>query len=200
MNSKQLPVPLRKIYLLFIDLRVVVTFYATLVVTALYFVISSQISISPSKISALAAGGFLSVNLLEYLIHRYLFHATRFGNKLKKAILDIHMRHHRYNEVEEYAIVPITTSFVLISLATVVFFSISSGPLIYTLLYFSFMAASYIYHELLHYMIHQKKLSGRFGDFYYEFHGVHHMKDAKKNYCFISPFWDMVFGTYQWRK
>jgi sterol desaturase/sphingolipid hydroxylase (fatty acid hydroxylase superfamily) len=198
LSSKSLPIPLNRAYLILVDLRVVGTFYLALIMAAAASIVRSNTKLSGFEIASAILAGFLTVNLLEYLIHRYLFHPTKYGNRYKKLILSIHARHHRFNNVEEYAIVPITTSFMLIATSVLIFQKLSGATHALTMAYFIACGLSYTYHEYLHYMIHQSKLAGRIGAFYTRYHDVHHLQDANKNYCFISPFWDIVFRSYQW--
>lgn len=142
--------------------------------------------------------GFFTVNFWEYLIHRYLFHPTRWGNSLKMWILKIHARHHVHVHNHLYSVAPLSTSFGVILMSLLVQSLFAPTPDA-RWSFFLGLCLSYLYHEFVHHWVHHIPSRHWLHQAYVRFHDGHHTENAKQNYGFISPFWDIVFRTFAGR-
>jgi len=131
--------------------------------------------------------GFLYGSLLEYLIHRYVFH--KLGHK-KKSIWSYHLRgHHVLSRKNNF--IDLTESqvesvgmMVLVLIHTPLFF-VSFGAWLGVTVY----ALAFKY---LHGYQHKHP---EFTKKYMKWHWDHHMKSPSKNFGVVVPWMDYLFGT-----
>ena len=155
------------------------------------------LAIAHNKLSLLAVLGFfifgiLTWTLLEYVIHRYVFHyqpKTRWG-KLLHFIM--HGVHHDYpNDATRLVMPPI----IIIPLA-VVFYLVfiltlgRSAPA--ALAGFGF---GYVCYDTIHYATHHFSMKRGVGLWLKQYHLRHHYQDDQAGYGVSSPLWDYVFRT-----
>lgn len=179
-------------YRVLVDLRVISVFYSLLIAYGLM-----HAEFTPVWSLALwLVAGFVTVNFWEYVIHRWLFHPTRWGNQFKLWILKIHARHHVHTENHLYSVAPISTSLgvILASLGFQTIFNPSSNA---RWCYFVALCLSYLYHEFVHHWVHHIQSGHWLHKAYVRFHDGHHGESMRHNFGFISPLWDVVFGTYK---
>src|SRR6476646_125726 len=111
--------------------------------------------------------GMLLWTLLEYLIHRYIFHyqpKTRWGKRLHYII---HGVHHDYPNDGKRLVMPPSISVPL----------------------------AFLFYAMLHYATHHFPM--KLGVFLWlkQYHLRHHYKDDHVGYGISSPLWDYVFRT-----
>ena len=131
--------------------------------------------------------GFLYGSLLEYMIHRFIFH--KLGHK-KKSIWAYHLRgHHVLSKKNNF--IDLTESQVesagmmFLILAHTPLFFVSFGTWLGVILY----ALAFKY---LHGFQHKHP---EFTKKYMKWHWDHHMKSPNKNFGVVVPWMDYLFGT-----
>jgi sterol desaturase/sphingolipid hydroxylase (fatty acid hydroxylase superfamily) len=133
--------------------------------------------------------GIVWWTLLEYLLHRFAFHARNrfFGRR--------HLRHHADVDVRALAVAP-AASMLLGGLANgaalVGLFGKGSGGLA-----FAGMMTGYVAYELTHYGVHYVKLDAAWFRALKRYHLSHHFQAPHARYGVTSPLWDLVFGTFR---
>ena len=143
-------------------------------------------------VAVLFALGVLSWTLLEYIIHRYLFHyepKSRWGKRLH---FIIHGVHHDYPNDSRRLVMPPSVSIPLAILFWVLFAvifgrfapAISAG--------FGF---GYVCYDSIHYATHHFAMKRGIGLWLKQYHLRHHYKDDHAGYGVSSPLWDYVFRT-----
>ena len=143
-------------------------------------------------VAGLFALGVLSWTLLEYIIHRYLFHyepKRRWGKRLH---FIIHGVHHDYPNDSRRLVMPPSVSIPLAILFWILFAvifgrfapAISAG--------FGF---GYVCYDSIHYATHHFAMKGGIGLWLKQYHLRHHYKDDHAGYGVSSPLWDYVFRT-----
>ncbi len=144
----------------------------------------------------LFATGLLAWTLLEYLLHRWLFHfAPRPGSELQEDLAFlIHGVHHDYPYDADRLVMP--------PAATAVFAAGVGWPL-HALVgpqhfapLFAGLVAGYIWYDLTHYAVHHVRQRTAFGKLQRRNHLLHHFKDSGARYGVTTPLWDVVFRTY----
>jgi sterol desaturase/sphingolipid hydroxylase (fatty acid hydroxylase superfamily) len=139
-------------------------------------------------------GGLLAWTLLEYLLHRYVFHlppGERFAAKLNQFIL--HGYHHEFPNDARRLVMPLvfaTPIAVLIALG----YYLALGPHRW-LAWFAGTVTGYIAYDWVHYYTHHFRPTTRIGKFIRRYHMEHHYKDSDSHFGISSPLWDYVFGT-----
>jgi 4-hydroxysphinganine ceramide fatty acyl 2-hydroxylase len=144
------------------------------------------------SVSALFLLGILLWTLLEYLIHRYVFHyepKTRFGKRLHYII---HGVHHDYPNDARRLVMPPSISVPLAFLFYGIFLLIF-GRL--TPVVFAGLVFGYLCYDMLHYATHHFPMKRGVWLWLKQYHLRHHYKDDHVGYGISSPLWDYVFGT-----
>ena len=143
-------------------------------------------------VAALFLLGILLWTLIEYLIHRYIFHyepKTRWGKQLHFVI---HGVHHDYPNDARRLVMPPVISIPLAFLFFGLFFLIfgSLAPAVFAGLVFG-----YVCYDMLHYATHHLAMKSGVWLWLKQYHLRHHFKDDHVGYGISSPLWDYVFRT-----
>ena len=143
-------------------------------------------------VAALFLLGILLWTLIEYLIHRYIFHyepKTRWGKQLHFVI---HGVHHDYPNDARRLVMPPAISIPLAFLFFGLFFLIfgSLAPAVFAGLVFG-----YLCYDMLHYATHHLAMKSGVWIWLKQYHLRHHFKDDHVGYGISSPLWDYVFRT-----
>ncbi|HSS16410.1 MAG TPA: sterol desaturase family protein [Candidatus Dormibacteraeota bacterium] len=143
-------------------------------------------------VAALFLLGVLLWTLVEYLIHRYIFHyepKTRWGKQLH---FMIHGVHHDYPNDARRLVMPPIISIPLAFLFFGLFFLIfgSLAPAVFAGLVFG-----YLCYDMLHYATHHLAMKRGVWLWLKQYHLRHHFKDDHVGYGISSPLWDYIFRT-----
>jgi sterol desaturase/sphingolipid hydroxylase (fatty acid hydroxylase superfamily) len=136
--------------------------------------------------------GVLSWTLLEYVIHRYVFHyqpKTRWG-KLLHFIM--HGVHHDYPNDATRLVMPPIISVPLAVLFYALFFLTLGRFAPPALAGFGF---GYVCYDTIHYATHHFSMKRRVWRWLKQYHLRHHYHDDHAGYGVSSPLWDYVFKT-----
>lgn len=143
------------------------------------------------------AGGLFLWTLIEYIMHRFLFHLDYYlpDNRVGITLhFTLHGIHH-YLPMDKYRLVMPPTLF--IALAT------PFWKLAHTLFFWNWHVATaifcggvfgYICYDLTHYFLHHQNLP-LWWKHLKKLHLEHHFLDYENGFGVTSPFWDAVFGT-----
>jgi 4-hydroxysphinganine ceramide fatty acyl 2-hydroxylase len=136
--------------------------------------------------------GVLSWTLLEYIIHRYVFHYEPKGRWGKQLHFIVHGVHHDYPNDGTRLVMPPSVSIPLAILFWSLFAvtlgrfapAVSAG--------FGF---GYICYDSIHYAIHHFPMKRGVWLWLKQYHLRHHYHDDHVGYGVSSPLWDYVFRT-----
>jgi 4-hydroxysphinganine ceramide fatty acyl 2-hydroxylase len=170
-----------------------VVLYVPLIIYMLYAALWRN-GLSILTTAGLFVGGVLIWTLLEYVIHRHVFHyepKTRWGKKLH---FIVHGVHHDYPNDATRLVMPPSVSIPLAVLFWVLFALIfgrfapglSAG-----------FAFGYVCYDSIHYATHHFAMKNRMGLWLKQYHLWHHYKDDQAGYGVSSPLWDYVFRTFR---
>jgi sterol desaturase/sphingolipid hydroxylase (fatty acid hydroxylase superfamily) len=144
---------------------------------------------------ALFFGGWLLFSLLEYVLHRFVFHMGAHTPKEKLRAFLMHGYHHEFPEDPLRLVAPPLMSWPL---------GLVFGLLAHWLLGperwlfgFAGMATGYIAYDWIHYYTHHFRPKGGIGKWLRSYHMLHHFGDRGSRFGVSSPLWDIVFGTYR---
>ena len=168
-----------------------VVIYLPVVGCMLYISVRHR-QVSIVLVSALFLLGILLWTLLEYMIHRYVFHyepKTRLGKRLHYII---HGVHHDYPNDARRLVMPPSISIPLAFLFYGVFLLIF-GRL--TPSVFGGLVFGYICYDMLHYATHHFPMKRGIWLWLKQYHLRHHYKDDHVGYGISSPLWDYIFRT-----
>jgi sterol desaturase/sphingolipid hydroxylase (fatty acid hydroxylase superfamily) len=147
---------------------------------------------SPVASSLLFGGGMLLWTLLEYLMHRFVFHLTPRGRLGVLFAYLIHGVHHAFPEDRRRWLMP---PIVTVPVAAVLFLVLrllagAASPTVFAGAVFGYLA-----YDLLHYASHAGALRGRVPRYLRQHHLMHHYRVPETRFGVSSPLWDRVFGT-----
>jgi sterol desaturase/sphingolipid hydroxylase (fatty acid hydroxylase superfamily) len=162
------------------------------VIAYMLYLAFSQHRLSILAVAVLFLAGALIWSLLEYIIHRYVFHyepKSRLGRQLHFVV---HGVHHDYPNDAKRLVMPPAVSIPLAVAFYALFFgtlgrfapAVSAG--------FGF---GYVCYDSLHYAIHHFPMKRGVWLWLKQYHLRHHFHDDHAGYGVSSPLWDYVFGT-----
>jgi sterol desaturase/sphingolipid hydroxylase (fatty acid hydroxylase superfamily) len=171
-----------------------VIFYGSAVFAWAYYA-----SIGVAAILVLAAsflGGFLLFTLIEYLVHRYVFHMLADTPGRERIQYMFHGVHHEYPRDKERLAMPPIVSMLIAGILLSLLQWIGGPPGVIGGTGFLSGYATYL---LVHYSIHRFKPPKNGLRMLWKNHNIHHFKDDTVAYGVSSPLWDYVFGTFPYQ-
>jgi sterol desaturase/sphingolipid hydroxylase (fatty acid hydroxylase superfamily) len=170
--------------------KLTITFYSLLIATFFYLNYRYN-TISLEVTLGFYIGGLITWTLMEYILHRFLFHIDEYIPFLKRFHYIIHGIHHEFPKDAERLFMPPVPGTIIS------FFLFLFWYLFFDLSALAFMAGitnGYLMYSYIHYKVHTKP-SNKLLHKLWVHHAKHHYKFPDKAYGVSSPFWDMVFGT-----
>lgn len=152
---------------------------------------------NPAYFAAYWVFGFFLWSLIEYLMHRFLFHLDEYlpDNRVFITLHFVLHGIHHYLPMDKYRLVMPPTLFIMLAYPF--------WLLAHTLFFYSWYVATavfcggvfgYICYDLTHYFLHHENLP-----LWYKalkkYHLEHHFLDYELGFGVTSKFWDTVFGT-----
>jgi dihydroceramide fatty acyl 2-hydroxylase len=138
--------------------------------------------------------GFLAWTLIEYLLHRFVFHLMpepTFESKLKQFM--VHGYHHEFPNDRMRLVAPLLLSLPIGAVVLAAEYVLAGSY--YSRLLFAGTVLGYITYDWMHYYTHHFRPTTRLGKFLRRYHMEHHYKDSESHFGISSPLWDWVFGT-----
>jgi len=156
------------------------------------YVSVAQRALPLGVVAGLVVAGILIWSLVEYTMHRWIFHYEPRSKWGKHLHFMLHGVHHDYpNDASRLVMPPIV-----------------SGPLaivfygIFVLLFgrfapaaFAGLLAGYLFYDTLHYATHHFSMRRGVWLWLKKYHMRHHYQDDHVGFGVTSPLWDHVFGT-----
>lgn len=152
--------------------------------------------LSTLTIILLLSAGFLSWSLIEYALHRFIFHYDARSGWLRKLLYQAHISHHDNPDgtgrhfASLLLSAPIATAYWSIAW-------IATGSIAMASYLFVGMAAGYCTYEWLHFQCHHGRSRLRVLRYLRKYHLLHHHRTPDLRFGVTSPLLDLVFGTYQ---
>jgi len=168
----------------------VILFLVVGVTTVLYCYLSLKINIL--SIVALYLAGLFAFTLVEYLIHRFIFHfkANTPGQELLK--YKIHGVHHHYPKDKDRLAMPPFMSLTLAALFFLLYKWLFGN---YGIAMFSGFVSGYSVYLIIHYAVHRYRQPHNFLSILWKHHSLHHYRSDNSAFSVSNPLWDYVFGT-----
>lgn len=135
--------------------------------------------------------GLFLWTLVEYIMHRFVFHYISKNEYIKRFHYIFHGIHHQFPREEKRTMMP------------------PAGGLIYVTLYFAFgylvmgnlsffltagLTLGYLIYSGFHYSIHMFKAPKRL-EFLWTHHLLHHYQEPERAFGVSTRLWDKLFGT-----
>ncbi len=140
----------------------------------------------------LFAIGLLSFTLVEYLVHRYVFHIPATTKKREEFQYTVHGVHHEFPKDKSRLAMPPVLS-ITISTALLFGFRLIMGDFTFAFLPGFLMGyASYLF---VHYIVHAYQPPKNIFKTLWIHHSIHHYKSPNRAFGVSSPLWDYIFRT-----
>ncbi len=131
-------------------------------------------------------------SLVEYFIHRYVFHFNAVTDNEKELQYNIHGVHHEFPRDKDRLVMPPVLSVTIALLFYLLFrFLLDRNGLVL----FAGFSSGYSIYLLIHYYIHARKPPANFLKYLWTHHSLHHYHSVGAAYSVSFPFWDYLFGT-----
>lgn len=169
-------------------------FYTAVVLCLLILTRNQPLSLSFSLI--LLAVGVLSWGLLEYVLHRFLFHYDARSEAGKRLVYAAHLSHHEdpraTNKIFSSLLIsaPVAAAYLLLA-------RITAGSWRAASFLFAGLTLGYFYYEWLHFRSHHRRARLRLFRYLRKYHLLHHYKTPELRFGVSSPLFDIIFGTFQ---
>lgn len=145
------------------------------------------------QIVGLFAGGVLAWTILEYFLHRFVFHfhpKSEFG---KRIMFVIHGVHHDYPNDSKRLVMPPSLSIPL-AFGFYFLYKLLVGETL-VLPFFAGTVFGYLVYDMLHYSFHHLNWDNKWFMRLKAHHLKHHFKDPDLGFGVSSTLWDKVVGT-----
>ena len=154
----------------------------------------SRWGLSLEQVVLLALPALLLWSLLEYILHRWLFHPPQTGGILEAFARSTHGKHHDQPDHPALALVPPANAAIILLVLAVIFFLVLPGHVI--AVFTGFFVLGYLFYEGVHLALHHCRLRTRLGRFLRNHHLSHHKVESEGNFGVSSPLWDWLLGTW----
>jgi sterol desaturase/sphingolipid hydroxylase (fatty acid hydroxylase superfamily) len=137
--------------------------------------------------------GLVNWTLLEYWLHRLVFHFEAKSKLGKRFFWIAHGVHHDWPNDKMRLVFPPA-----VSIPLAVFFWFVYGSVFgetYRYAAFAGLTTGYLAYDMIHYYVHHFAPKHRVGKFLRRYHLAHHFKDGHTGFGVSNPLWDYVFGT-----
>ena len=157
--------------------------------------VSAQQQLPRWKIAPLLVSGFLSWSMMEYVLHRFIFHyhaRSPFGRKILYAA---HLSHHEDPTASDRIFASLLLSTPIAAAYWILAWLVTGSWVVASWLFIG-MSAGYFSYEWLHFQCHHGKSRFRILRYLRKYHLLHHYKTPELRFGVTSPLLDVLFGTY----
>jgi len=168
-----------------------VIFYYAVSMACIVMELSNNMGESMGRFWMVPVGLFF-FTLVEYLVHRFLFHFHANSPGQEKIKYSIHGVHHEYPRDKDRLVMPMLVSLPLSLFCYFVFYFLFGAG---ALLFFAGFMAGYSSYLMIHYAVHARKPPGNFLKYWWKHHSLHHYSSELTAFSVSLPFWDLIFGT-----
>lgn len=140
--------------------------------------------------------GILSWTLIEYALHRFVFHFRAHSDFGRKLVYAAHLSHHENPHATTRLVsslvfsLPIAAGYVL--LAWLVTGSFHAAAYL-----FAGLTAGYFCYEWLHFQAHHRRPRLRVLRYLRKYHLLHHYQTPELRFGVTTPLLDLIFGTFR---
>jgi len=158
----------------------------------IYFISNGGLE-KPLFIIPLALVAICIWTLMEYFIHRFIFHFETKSKSIEKMLYLIHWAHHDYPDDTKRLVVPpivtIPAGFLLYGLSYLLLGRVYAAP------FFSALLTAYLIYDWCHFASHHLNYKNKLFQMMKKHHLRHHFKDTDNAFGFTTDLWDRLFNT-----
>lgn len=165
--------------------------YLPLVIYMVYFS-GVRLGVPGLLIAVIFVLGMFSWTLVEYLIHRYIFHKESERPAMKRFIYLLHGNHHHFPRDRERLFMPPVPSLLIACTLFGLFYLVMRS---YVFMFFPGFVFGYLLYGSMHYLIHAGNPPFKWMKPLWRNHHLHHYRHEDKGFGVSSTLWDHVFNT-----
>jgi sterol desaturase/sphingolipid hydroxylase (fatty acid hydroxylase superfamily) len=143
----------------------------------------------------LFALGWLAWSLMEYLLHRFVFHMDAHTPPQRLRAFLLHGYHHEFPDDAMRLVAPPLMSWPIAIVVGLAFYGLLGAT--HWIFLYAGTASGYVAYDWIHYYTHHFRPRGSIGKWLRSYHLLHHFGKRGLRFGVSSPLWDIVFGTYQ---
>ena len=132
-------------------------------------------------------------SLMEYVLHRFVFHFDNDWALVKRLHFIIHGLHHDDPQDATRLVMPPVASLAIGSILFLAFRALLGGAWVEP--FFAFFLVGYLCYDYIHYSVNHFTQRTRLGKMLKQSHMTHHYVKPDTRWGVSSPLWDYVFGT-----
>jgi sterol desaturase/sphingolipid hydroxylase (fatty acid hydroxylase superfamily) len=141
----------------------------------------------------LFAAGALATSLIEYCLHRFVFHYEPTTPKGRLRVFLMHGYHHELmDDPMRLVLPPIAIWPIAVVIGATWYLALGA----HWLPTFAGTALGYVAYDWTHYYTHHFSPKRGVGRWLKRYHMLHHHDSPNHRYGITTPLWDVVFGTY----
>jgi sterol desaturase/sphingolipid hydroxylase (fatty acid hydroxylase superfamily) len=143
--------------------------------------------------------GLLLWTIIEYSLHRFVFHFPAKGKTPERIIFLFHGIHHAQPQCKTRLVMPPAVSIPLALLLYGVFvliFNITFRINWWVAPVFAGTVCGYLIYDMIHYATHHLAMRNGYAKYLKRYHMQHHFKTPNQRFGVSSPVWDFVFNTH----
>ena len=140
----------------------------------------------------LVPAGMILFTLVEYLVHRFIFHFHAVSEKELKIQYNIHGVHHEFPRDKSRLVMPPVISIVLSTFFFFLFYLLLDKA---GMILFGGFVSGYSIYLIIHYAVHAKKPPNNFLRYLWKHHSLHHYSSVHSAFSVSFPLWDHLFKT-----
>eukprot|EP00730_Choanoeca_flexa_P011477 TRINITY_DN260_c0_g1_i2.p1 TRINITY_DN260_c0_g1~~TRINITY_DN260_c0_g1_i2.p1 ORF type:complete len:240 (+),score=22.40 TRINITY_DN260_c0_g1_i2:57-776(+) len=151
--------------------------------------------LAPASLASSFAAGVLAWTLLEYILHRFLFHIlfSDTSNFFITFHFLLHGQHHKFPLDQGRLVFPPVAGFMMATPFYIM--AHSSLPFAQAEAGIAGAIAGYVAYDLIHYYLHHGQPSWQYFKDLKNYHREHHYRNPDRGFGISSKLWDVVFRT-----
>ncbi len=152
----------------------------------------NALAFSGLKVFFIFITGVFFWSLVEYILHRFIFHYHPETEKGKRISYILHGNHHEYPRDKERLFMPAAPSIILACAFFLIYYMVL-GKNVFP--FFPGFMLGYLIYGSMHYAIHAMNPPFKWMKGLWRNHHLHHYKESDLGFGVSSTLWDHFFGT-----
>jgi sterol desaturase/sphingolipid hydroxylase (fatty acid hydroxylase superfamily) len=149
-----------------------------------------------ASILLLWSAGVVTWGLLEYCLHRFVFHFDAQTEKGRSFVYAMHLSHHEQPKGLDHLFASLSLSLPIAVCYCALAWAFTGSWQAMAYLFIG-LTAGYFSYEFLHYQAHQGVPRLRPFRYLKKYHLLHHHQTAARRFGVTSPVFDFLFGTFE---
>ncbi|MGZ3416821.1 MAG: sterol desaturase family protein [Polyangiales bacterium] len=148
-----------------------------------------------ARMSALFGFGVLIWTLLEYVLHRFVFHMSANDEAGRFRRFMLHWYHHEFPNDRMRLLAPPMMSWTMAPVVWLSYHAVLGAHAVWPV--FAGTVLGYLVYDYVHYYTHHARPRYALGKWLRNYHLRHHHEKRESRFGVSTPLWDLVFGTYE---